>query len=151
MRYLFSSNQVRLGIGAALLLLIQALLAPCPAWAGCNPLVGSSGHPAGSFAHLDELITAGNPSMIQNHRAAGMPARPGPGHPAPCSGPSCSGRVPLPVSTATTGFPNPNHWGVVGEPFGLGQPVGRFECNDEPPAFLRGQSLRVFHPPRSSS
>ena len=36
MRSLSSSHQVRIGIGAILLLLIQALFVPRPAWAGCS-------------------------------------------------------------------------------------------------------------------
>ena len=149
MSFLFSRNQVRIGIGAILLLLIQALFAPCPSWAVCNHLVGSSAQPAGSFAHLDELITAGNPSMIPSHRVGGLPARPGPGRPAPCSGPSCSGRVPLPVSTATTGTAHPHHWGVLGESLDLIRSPGHIECDEEAPPYHSGILLLVFHPPRS--
>ena len=151
MSYLFSRNQVRIGIGAILLLLIQAFIAPRPSWAGCNPLVGSSTHPARSFAHLDDLITTGNPSMIQSHRAVGLPARSGPGRPAPCSGPSCSGRIPLPVSTATTGFANPDQWGVVGESLDMTRSPGRVEYHDDEPPCHSGGLLFIFHPPRSSS
>ena len=45
MRFLSSSHQVRIGIGAILLLLIQAFFAPRPAWAGCNYLATSSAQP----------------------------------------------------------------------------------------------------------
>src|SRR5271157_4016511 len=57
MRFLLSRQQVRLLIGAAMLLSIQGLLASRPAWAGCNQLVHSNIQKLGASVNLDALIT----------------------------------------------------------------------------------------------
>jgi len=144
MRFLLSGHRVRIGIGALSLLLIQALYAPRPAWAGCTYPATSSAQRASSLASLDELITGGNPSAMQGHR-------PDPRRPAPCSGASCSGRVPLPVSTAATGVADPDQWVALGRTVDLARSSGGIDRDDDEDPYLGGSPLPIFHPPRSSS
>ena len=94
MRSLSRRLLVRLGIGAIMLLLVLGGLAPRPARAGCDHPFGVEIRGAWSAAHLDPLITGGSRAML-GHDRSGMPGRP-----LPCSGPTCSGRVPLPASSA---------------------------------------------------
>ena len=103
MRFLFSRQQVRLLIGAVLLLLIQGLLASRPAWAACNQLVRSNSQKHGASVNLDALITGWTTTEIESDPAGDLATRPKPSRPLLCSGPSCSGRVPLPVSASVVG------------------------------------------------
>ena len=114
MRFLLSRQQVRLVIGAAMLLLIQGLLAPWSAWAGCNHLVRSHGQNQGASVNLDldALITGRTSTEIESDPAGDLATRPKSSRPLPCSGPSCSGRVPLPVSASMVGAVNLVQWGV---------------------------------------
>jgi hypothetical protein len=151
MRFLLSRQQVRLGIGAILLLLIQGLLAPRPAWAGCNHLVRSNVQKFGAFADLDALITGGVSTGIESDPVGDAAARPKPSRPLPCSGPSCSGRVPSPVSTAVVGAVDLDQWGVLSDSLDIARPPGTAEWADESLLDLPGNPSRIFHPPRASA
>ena len=108
MRFLLSRQQVRLVIGAVMPLLIQGSFAPWSAWAGCNHLVRSNGQKHGAFVNLDDaLITGRTSTEIESDPAGDLATRPKPSRPLPCSGPSCSGRVPLPVSASVVGAVDP--------------------------------------------
>jgi len=130
-----------------MLLLIQGLLAPRPAWAGCNHLVRSNGQQHGASVNLDALITGRILTEIESDPAT----RPTPSRPLPCSGPSCSGRVPLPVAASVVGAVNLIQWGVLSDSFDLVPSPGRTEWADESLPDLTGNPSRVFHPPRASA
>jgi len=147
MRFLLSRQQVRLVIGAAMLLSIQGLLASRPAWAGCNHLVRSHGEKQGASANLDELITGRTSMEIESDLAS----RPKPSRPLPCSGPSCSGRVPLPASASVVGAVDLVQWAVLSDSLDLVPSPGRTEWADESLPDLTGNPSRVFHPPRASA
>ena len=151
MRFLLSRQQVRLLIGAVMLLLIQGLLAPRPAWAGCNHLVRSNSQKHGASVNLDALITGWTSTEIESDPAGDLATRPKPSRPLPCSGPSCSGRVPLPVSASVVGAVDLVQWGVLSDSFDLVPSPGRTEWADESFPDLTGNPSRVFHPPRASA
>src|SRR4051794_41918689 len=107
MRLLSRRLLVRLGIGAIMLLLVLGGLTARPARAGCDHPFGVEIRGAWSAADLDPLITGGNRALLEGDR-------PGtPGRPLPCSGPSCSGRVPLPTSSAPSVIQTLNQWGLL--------------------------------------
>ena len=151
MRFLLSRQQVRLVIGAVMLLLIQGLLAPRPAGAGCNHLVRSNSQKHRASVNLDALITGWTSTEIESDPADDLATRPKPSRPLPCSGPSCSGRVPLPVSASVVGAVDPVQWGVLSDSFDLVPSPGTTEWADESFPDLIGNPSRVFHPPRASA
>ncbi len=151
MRFLLSRQRVRLVIGAALLLLIQGLLAPRPSWAGCNNLVHSNGHKLGPSGNLAALIIGRVSREIENEAAGDLASRSRPSRPLPCSGPSCSGRVQLPVSTSVVCAVDLVEWAVLSNSLDLVPSPGSTEWADESLADLTGTPSRVFHPPRAST
>src|SRR5215468_5841686 len=90
----------RWGTGAVVLFLLHGLAAPRPAWAGCNHLVVSQSDRTSPFHRLDAALTGGGSSALTVDPASELPNPPGPRRPAPCSGPGCSRRVPLPAPRA---------------------------------------------------
>lgn len=151
MRFLLSRQQVRLLIGAVLLLLVQGLLAPRPAWAGCNHLVHSNIQKHAAWVNLDALITGSATMAIETAPAINPATRPKPSGPAPCSGASCSGRVPLPVAASVVGAVDLLQWGLLSNSFDLLPSPGRTEWADESLPGLTGNPARVYHPPRASA
>ncbi len=151
MRFLLSRQRVRLLIGAMLLLSIQGLLAPRPAWAGCNQLVHSNIQKLGASVNLDALITGWTSTEISSDPGGDLATRPKPSRPLPCSGPSCSGHVPLPVSASVVGAVDLVQWAVLSASLDLVPSPGRTEWADESLPDLTGNPSRVFHPPRASA
>ena len=132
-------------------LLVQGSFAPWSAWAGCNHLVRSNGQKHGAFVNLDALITGRTSTEIESDPAGDLATRPKPSRPLPCSGPSCSGRVPLPVSASVVGAVDPVQWGVLSNSFDLVPSPGTTEWADESLPDLTVNPSRVFHPPRASA
>jgi hypothetical protein len=151
MNFWASRQNVRLLIGAVLLPLIEGLLAPGPAWAGCNNLVHSDIQKQGAWVHLDALVTGWTSTEIENAPAGDLATLPKPSRPLPCSGPSCSGRVPLPVSASVVSAVDRLQWGMLSDAFDLVPSPGRTEWVDETLPDLTGNPARVFHPPRCSA
>lgn len=144
MRSLLPRMLVRFGAGALLLLLSQVLCAPRTALAGCDHLAGSGLSAYASLARLDDLIT-GQPAAGQG----AVPGHPGPKRPLPCSGPSCSGRVPLPVSTVLLTLDGLEQWGLLADSLDGSGPSVRSGWIAEPPSRPSRVPSCVFHPPRS--
>ena len=130
---------------------------PCPlrtasAWAGCSPFAHSKGQEFRSFANLDQLITSANSPLSQGDPGQPSPGRSDRGRPLPCSGPSCSGRVPLssPLSSTFSGVDHLSDWGLLSfESLNPRRFAVRRHRDGE---FLLHPSLglsSVFHPPRS--
>ncbi len=107
----------------------------------------SFGQKHGASVNLDALITGRTSTEIESDLAT----RPKPSRPLPCSGPSCSGRVPLPVSASVVGAVNPVQWGVLSDSFDLVPSPGTTEWADESLPDLTVNPSRVFHPPRASA
>jgi hypothetical protein len=142
MRLLSRFSLVRLGIGAALLLVVSGGLTPRPAQAGCEHPFGVEIRTAWSADHLDPLITGRARASLDGNRPGS------PGRPQPCSGPSCSGRIPLPASTAPSVVQTLDQWGLLPGLFDLSPPVAD-GCRDNEPLFcLPAAPSRIFHPPR---
>jgi len=134
-----------------MLLWIQGVLAPRPAWAGCNNLVHSNVHRLGVSVSLDSLIIGRASMEIESDSASDLATRPQPSRPLPCSGPSCSGRVPLPVSASVVGAVDLAQWAVLSDSLDMVPSPGRTEWADESFPDLTGNPPRVFHPPRASA
>jgi hypothetical protein len=142
----------RSGIRAMVMLLVLAPFAPGSARAGCGHFALSKGQESRTFANLDRLITGANSWSVPGDLAGPLPGRHDPGRPIPCSGPSCSGRVPLssPVSTAFSGVDNLSDWGLLSfESLAPWRSTVRRhrDCEFLPHPYM-GLSP-VFHPPRS--
>ena len=148
MRFPLSRQQVRLLFGALTLLSIQGLVTPRPAWAGCSNLVHSHVQNHGALANLDALITGWTAMEIESNPVDDLSTRHKPSRPLPCSGPSCSGRVPFPVAATVVGVVDLLQWGVLPGSFELVPLPGRKEWAVESLADLTSQPSLVFHPPR---
>jgi hypothetical protein len=152
MRFASSRQLFRLGLGAIALLLVLGPFAPRPAWAaGCNHLVTSKVPYSQAFASLDALITGARPLTLDRDLTGGLPHRSKPSSPLPCSGPSCSGRVPFPspLSTALTGADSLNHWGLLCfESLDPARPTVRKHRECDIDSHAAGVLSPVFHPPR---
>lgn len=136
-----SRHWARMGIGAFAMLLIQGVLMSQPVQAGCNHLVypiGRDGQPQlPVLAGLEEILTGQADPLGKHHQ------------PPPCSGPSCSGNVPLPLPSSVFEAPIVDNWCMITGPLVLEQQPSRREwVDDDLPALLSSRS-RVFHPPRS--
>lgn len=135
--------------GALLLLLVHGLGTARTAWGGCSHLVLPKSDRLRTFNHLDALIIGigKSPSPI-----AGEPAQV-PGEPAgrnrraPCSGPGCSSRVPLPVSTASPGLDGSDQWVSWHSAASLAAALPFGRTIDEPTDRPTGQEAPIFRPP----
>src|SRR5262245_56120000 len=99
--------------GALLLLLVHGFGAPRSAWAGCNHLVLSRSDLLLAFNQLDVLIAGDSSGLSSDDLATDPLGQQGPKRPTPCSGLSCSNRVPLPVPMAFPGSHRVDQWGVL--------------------------------------
>jgi hypothetical protein len=137
--------------GALMLLLVDGLGAPGSAWAGCNHLVTSRSDRSLDFNRLDTLLLVDSAAEL-SHEEAQDPLGQGPQRPKrrlPCSGPGCSGRAPLPVSTAALEREGFDQWGALSARamLPIESPPGR--TIDEPAPRLSEPADPIFHPPRS--
>jgi hypothetical protein len=137
----------RWGTGALVLLLIHGLGAARSARAGCNHLVISKSDQLRGLNRLDALILGEASATIEDDSARG-PANPHePRRPTPCSGPGCSSRVPLPVSTASQGSDGSDQWVALGAVVGLPAASLPDRTLDEPACRPAGPKPSIFHPP----
>ena len=137
--------QAKLGAGALVVLMVHGFCAP--ARASCSHRVGTPSALISSLYGLDELILTGISSVSENSPGQSHRNRSIPGHRAPCSGLSCSGRVPLPISTALLVQDQSNQWGKLGARLML-------DLSSLPAKLIEGtsphsvrQSASIFHPP----
>lgn len=149
MREMLPRRLVNPGVGAACLLLAAAWFSPA-SWAGCGHLA----RPDGAFLRLNSL--AGLPELMASQGLpatahlfeSGSPERSAPSRPRPCSGPSCSGQVPLPFSTTLATDAPISLWGLLDRPLELGDPPARFAGNPQPSPMRSLLASSIFHPPR---
>jgi hypothetical protein len=142
MRSTSRRHLVRLGIGAALLLSVLGAFTPRPAHAGCDHPFGVGIRNAWSAAQLDPLITGGSRTSLEGKRPGSS------GRELPCSGPSCSGRVPMPTQAAPSVVQTLDDWCLLPGLFDL-SPPGAEACRDgERLSHLPAVPSRIFHPPR---
>jgi hypothetical protein len=139
---------VRLGTGALMVLMVHGLCAPAPAWASCGHSVNSPSALISSPYNFDELIMTGTLSVSEDGLAQTSRNRPLPGHGVPCSGLSCSGRVPLPVPTASLVHERSDQWGTLGAPVVLDNSSRPAKTKNGPLLHSGRQSSYIFHPPR---
>jgi hypothetical protein len=141
-------KDVRRPVTAALIAFaVLLLVAPRAAEAGCNHLVISQSDRNFGFNRLDALIVGGPITAALFDEAHDRLPQPAPERRTPCSGPSCSNRVPLPVSTSTPGSSGFDQWAA---PSGaaLGQasaPSASAIAEPAPRPVVRKPS--IFHPP----
>jgi hypothetical protein len=138
----------RWGAVAMLLFLIQALGAPRSAWAGCNHLVLSHSDRLLSIDQLSPLIIGAGAATVSDELPSDLMGERGSNRPAPCSGPGCSSRVPLPVPTAVSIPGGTDQWGTLSIP-GVIPVASPFDhIADEPVAGSFRRETSIFHPPR---
>jgi len=146
MKSIRSERLMRLSTGALVLLLVHGLGALRSAWAGCNHLVASRSDSFLKFDQLDELNQGNSIGSSSGDLARGSQ---GPNRNKPCSGLSCSGRVPLPVSTASQGPEDSDQWGALATVAVVLSPSPSARPSDEPGPRASGQAASIFHPPRA--
>jgi hypothetical protein len=137
----------RWGTGAVVLFLLHGLAAPRPAWAGCNHLVVSESDRTSPFHRLDAALAGGGSSALTVDPAPEPPNPPGPRHPAPCSGPGCSRRVPLPAPTAVPDSDRSDQWVVLSAVAHLTLASPPHHTSAEPAGRPTGEGPSIFHPP----
>jgi hypothetical protein len=137
----------RLATGALLLLVVQAVVAPRSAWAGCSHPASAHVDPFVDLYPLDSIFMAGFSSDSpdgSSRSPVDLPAR----H-SPCSGLSCSTRDPLPISTASPGLESSHQWGAtLGALIDLDTQSSTGRTFDEPAPIAVGEKTSIFHPPR---
>ena len=131
--------------GAIMLLLVIGFAAPNTAWAGCSHLVGSRSDPFMKLQQLDELILSGTSTGDGWQSPQGRPNSP---RRAPCSGASCSSRVPVPVSTISPGPEGRDRWGALGVVVVVDNTSAQARTTDGPALASSGEKSSIFHPPR---
>ncbi|ODU02636.1 MAG: hypothetical protein ABS79_00065 [Planctomycetes bacterium SCN 63-9] len=147
-----STRLMRLGIGACLALLIQALLcANHSVQAGCSHYAHSRIQQLSELSRLDPQILSGllNPdSAALPDPSDSEPTRPD--RRFPCSGPSCSGHVPLPAVPGGLAVADRlDQWGNLSSLFGFSPLTPRVHhaADRTPRPIILADS--IFHPPRS--
>jgi hypothetical protein len=131
----------RWGAGALMLLLVHGFFAPRAAWAGCSHLVVSRSDRLLEFNQIDPLVAGDSTTLLPDER--------GPKRPAPCSGPGCSKRVPIPIPTTFPAPDDTHQWGTLGIP-AIRPAASPFDrMTDEPVRDSSRQETAVFHPPRA--
>jgi hypothetical protein len=140
-----SRQLMRWAAGALVVLLVHSLGASRSVWAGCNHLVGSRSDSFLKFDQFDKLIQGDSIAPSSDDLAGGSQ---GPNRNRPCSGMSCSGRVPLPVSTASQGPEGSDQWGALTTVVVVVSPSASGRPSDELGQRASGQAAFIFHPPR---
>ena len=130
-----------------MVLLVHGLGAPRSAWAGCNHLVVSKSDRIFDLNRLDALIASGSSTEISDDMAGDPLKERGPNRPAPCSGPGCSSRVPMPVPTPIPVSDSSDHWGHLSSLAILPIACSQDQAIDAPPARPSAQKPSIFHPP----
>jgi len=147
MRSGYPKRLVRWGIGALTLLAVHALGAPPAARAGCSHLVVSQSDRLVGLNRLDAFIVGDLSSMVSNDRVQDPWQQQSRNRRLPCSGPSCSDRVPSPPSTTSHGSEGTDQWGALNtlalHP--IGSPSDK--TIDEPIFRSMGLKPSIFHPP----
>jgi len=149
MNVLTSGKRAGLGIGAIALLLIAGPFSNV-SWAGCNHLVRSTQELEANSAiwRLDTLIAG--PDWAMGGQPNGSPTRSSQPRPAPCSGPSCSGQVPLPVSTTISLSVPIESWGLLSLSELASPAPSRFWQDQDAEFYSLSPACSIFHPPRTS-
>ncbi len=135
--------------GAILSLVLQTLGTSSSAWASCDRHAALRLVTILDQSRLDSLILGhGSPRTGIEHTPD--PLEPlGHERPVPCSGPGCSNRIPPPVPMGLSGFHPVDQWGLLGMTDLVPIRSPRVQAINEPTPFPSGQSLSIFHPPRT--
>jgi hypothetical protein len=133
-----------------MLLLVDGVGASRSAWADCNHLVTSRSDRSFEFNRLDTLLLVDSQAALSDDVAQDPrgPGQPRPKRRLPCSGPSCSGRVPLPVSTVAQEREDFDQWGALSARAMLPTESPAGHIIDEPAPRLFEPADPIFHPPR---
>jgi hypothetical protein len=137
----------RLTTGALALLTVTAV-APRSVSAGCDHPFGSNSDPFNIASRMDGLIVGGPSGILQGELPASPSGEQQRGRRSPCKGLSCSGRTPLPASSASEGADGWDHWGALGTLANLtSAPRTRRSIEECIPSSVGGNTS-IFHPPR---
>jgi hypothetical protein len=131
-----------------MLVLAGLFIAPSSASAGCNHLVSSRTDPLVELEQLDALIL-GRPSLeLHGDRGQSPFDQPEGPRRSPCSGLSCSNRVPMPVSSITPVPDGRERWGTLGIVVDVDNSSVYRQTNEGPTTTSAGDKASIFHPPR---
>jgi hypothetical protein len=140
---------LRLATGALVVLFAQDFCALRPARAGCNHLINSGSDRTFAFNQLDELIQGSSAGLALEELGRGSQPSPGSNRNKPCSGPSCSSRAPLPVSSASSGSDGFDQWGAMSTVAVVPGPSPTAGAFNESGLRASAQRTSIFHPPRA--
>jgi hypothetical protein len=132
---------------AVVLLMLCWAGAPRAARAGCDHIVQSRLDPFHEVNQLDELIVAGASASPDGFSRSPFD-RPLPYRSSPCSGISCSSRIPLPVSTASIATDGSQQWCTLAVPFMVESESPGRATRDESRPSSTSEISSIFHPPR---
>jgi hypothetical protein len=135
------------GTGALLLFLASSLGSARTAWASCNHLAVSTSDRLAGLSRLDSLILFDGSATIVDGTVQDPLNRPWPKRPTPCSGPSCSNRVPMPAPTAFPESDRSDQWVVVNSMVFLSLASPPCRTVGESAARPGGERPSIFHPP----
>ena len=137
----------RWGAAALLLLLIHGVCAldrPGPA---ATTWSFSNSDRLLRFNQLDALVAGDSPAVL-DELPSDLPGERGSKRPAPCSGPGCSSRVPMPVPTTIPAPDGTDQWGALSVPVILPAASPLDRMTDEPAPDSSREESSIFHPPR---
>jgi hypothetical protein len=136
-------DSIRTLTGALLALAAAVSFAPAKAQAGCSEHVVSRPDPLAVVARLDLLRSSSD--LPASTREAPAPGR----RPAPCHGPSCSGRAPAPLPSPTvTSVVRVEAWGLLTDETAPDDPGSCGLPPADSPALAVRRPQPVDRPPR---
>ena len=138
----------RLGTGALILLLVHGILCAsrCPGRLQPSRRSLESDRRL-DLNQLDAFIVGDLSSLASGDRLQDPLRQPRPKHGSPCSGPSCSDRAPVAVSTASQGPQGSDQWGALCTLVLQPDRSPPDQTIDEPAPCSIGHNCSIFHPP----
>jgi hypothetical protein len=100
---------------------------------------------------LTALIVDSASSDVGGIPANDISHEPNPRRRLPCSGPSCSGRIPLPVSASLVKADRLAQWGMITGASNQNHPPIIAKWADESRPAIADGIASIFHPPRTSA
>jgi len=147
MRSDYPKRLVRWGLGVVMLLSIHEFCAPRVARAGCSHLVVSRSDRLLGLHRLGASVGGDLSIVVSDEWIRESSPQQGPKRRSTCSGPSCSDRIPSPVSTSSEGSEGPHQWGALNTVVPDQMVAPPDKTIDEPVLRSIGLKPSIFHPP----
>jgi hypothetical protein len=147
MSRIHSERLMHWAAAALFALSMHSLFAPRTAFAGCNHLVVSKSDRVLNLNRFDLLII-GDSSLLTVGTFADDPLKSQhPERPAPCSGPACSSRVPLPAPSASYSPDGSDQWVFQNAVLAVATASPPCGTIDELAAHAAAEGFSIFRPP----